>query len=215
MTLTSRTGAAPLAFLLGGIALVVVIFAIAVLGNQASASAELGSKLSEANQRLVAAGLPADETLPKVKGAAINLQKTKEHAFCGASFRLPASLKNKNLDDSQTEFASRDDLFGQSIVPASQVLIKLKCNQQFAQLNTIEELATRAPYMTKHSLRLVSGRYQALIITNEYKGTRWKQIYIGGPQGPYTSFVVNADTKQADQIIDLILSSMSIKDEAK
>jgi hypothetical protein len=216
MTLTSRRGAAPLAFLLGGIALVIAVFALVIFSNQAKASADLKDKLNDANSELVAAGLSAQGTIPNVKGDSstiFNAKKTKTYKKGKVSFSYPSALETKDINENYTEFASDANLFGQSAIPNNGLLLKAKFNVTL-QLATLEEYANRAAYAVDHKVILIDG-HQAMTITNKHEGLEWDQLIVAeSPQGPYHIFTFVPSGNKADQVLEMISSTLKINDEA-
>lgn len=214
MSITTRIGAAPLVILLAGISLVILAFAFTTIGNQAKASADLKSKLNEANTQLVASGMSAVNVDSSVKGvSSFNPKKSKKFTQGRISFNYPSELVTQETDEDTFEFASQANLFGQTVIPPGQVLVKARLGLNL-QLSTIADYANRSPYATDHKVSLAGGR-QILTVTNKHGNLSWDQLVVAeSPQGPYHVFTLVPSGTKANQILDQITSTLKISNEA-
>lgn len=208
MATRQRLGNTSLIVLIGAILLVLFVVTLITMSKQAKASSELKKQVIDQANKMVAAGLAVDaSTLPSVKSAQINRQQTTQYSKDGISFSYPQSLKLKDYGSNYRELASDDRYFNSSVVPANQLLVKIRTDVRLS-LSTLGEYKQQAPYAIKDELTLINNR-QVLLITNQFENTTWQQAVIAdSPQGPYHFVtVLPGNSGNASDTLQLILTT--------
>ncbi len=202
----SRVGAVTIAFLLAGIFLILLFFAIAAMSSQVKASNEVVQQLNKANNNLAAVGLQPQE-LPN-KPASLGF-KTKSYNDNNIRFDYPSNFMTKKTSPDSYELASDSELFGRQTVAADQVLCRFKTGVNL-NLATIESYLDQAPYAQSHSVSVGHGS-QILRITNRYLESEWPQALIArSPHGPYDFISCLSTSGLSKSIFENLVSSFQV-----